>query len=480
MRTEIVVRYIGHVLLFCAAFMGISALISAFHGENSFLPLLFSGFITALLGVFPAIFVGRTDSINSTEGLMIVVFGWIIACLTGMLPFIMWGGEFSLVNAWFESVSGFTTTGSSILTEVESLPKGLLFWRSSTHWIGGIGVIVFALLILPQASVMKVVLLNTDISSLARMNFAYRAKKTLQILAYVYIGLTLAQIIFLTIFGMPLFDAINHSFATIATGGFSTKNMSVAGFNSLPAEIIIMVFMVLSGIHFGLIFRTFTFKPGINILKSTLARNYLIFLLVGIVLVAWKLWNSGTYNAGDALRYGAFQVISVGTTTGFATAESTGWPFFTQIIILYFTIQCAMAGSTSGGLKFDRVFIFLKSIGRQIRQMQHPRAIFTTKIDGAVIDPSTESMVAIFIGTYILILLVSTILISFFDVDLMSAFSASAACLGNVGPGFNRVSSLGNFNNLPTMVKTILSLDMLLGRLEIFGIFSLFYFRSWK
>lgn len=480
MRPEIVIRYIGHVLIFCAVFMGISGIISAIYAETSFLPLLFSALITALFGIFPAIFVPRTNNISSTEGLMIVVFGWIGACLTGMLPFLMWGGEFTIVNSWFESVSGFTTTGSSILMDVEALPKGLIFWRSSTHWIGGIGVIVFALLILPQASVMKVVLLNTDISSLARMNFAYRAKKTLLVLAYVYIGLTIAETSLLTLFGMPFFDSVNHTFATIATGGFSTKNLSVASFNSLSSEIIIMVFMVISGIHFGLIYQTFTFNAKNNIFKSSIARNYLLFLLVGILVVAWKLWYEGLYSISDALRYGSFQVISVGTTTGFATAETTVWPFFTQIILLYFTIQCAMAGSTSGGLKFDRVFIFLKSIGRQIKQIQHPRAVFTTKIDGLIIDSTMESMVAIFIGTYMLILLISTILISFFDVDLFSAFSAAATALGNVGPGFNRVSSMGNFSNLPSPVKMILTGNMLLGRLEIFGIFALFYFKSWR
>jgi trk system potassium uptake protein len=480
MRPEIVIRYIGHVLLFCAILMGISGLISFFYSETSFIPLLFGTLITALFGIFPMIFVRRTDKITPTEGLLIVVLGWFAACLTGSLPFLMWGGEFHFVNAWFESVSGFTTTGSTILTDIEALPKGLLFWRSSTHWIGGIGVILFALLILPQASVMKVVLLHTEISNLAKVNFAYRAKKTLQILAYVYIGLTLAQTLLLTLFGMSLFDAVNHSFATIATGGFSTKNLSVAYFHSLPAEIIIMVFMVISGIHFGIIFQTVTFQRKGNLFRSSIARSYLLFLIVGISLVAFKLWHSGLYDLGDSFRYGAFQVISVGTTTGFATAETSVWPYFTQIILIYFTIQCAMSGSTSGGLKFDRVYIFLKSIGRQLRQIQHPRAFFTTKIDGRVIDHAMESMVAIFIGTYMLILLVSTTLLTFYDIDLLSAFSASAATLGNVGPGFNRVSSMGNFANLPSGAKIILTINMLLGRLEIFGVFSIFYFKTWK
>ncbi len=480
MRTEIVIRYVGHVLLFCALFMFISGMISLFLQENSYIPLLFSAMITALFGVFPMIFVRKTENITSVEGLMIVVLGWFAVCLVGMLPFLMWGGEFNIVNAWFESVSGFTTTGSSILTDVESLPRGLLFWRSSTHWIGGIGVILFALLIIPQASVMKVILLHTEISSLAKSNFAYRAKKTLQILAWVYIGLTLLETILLTAAGMNLFDAVNHSFATIATGGFSTRNTSIAGYNSWSIELIIIVFMIISGMHFGLVFQTITFNPKNNIFKSSIARYYLLFLLIGSILVALKLWQAGLYDPVEAIRYGSFQVITLGTSTGFATAETSGWPYFAQIILLYFTIQCAMAGSTSGGLKFDRVFILLKSIGRQIKQLQHPRGVFTTKIDGKVYDSSMEAMVAIFLGTYVLILLVSTILLTLSDIDLMSAFSAAAATLGNVGPGFNRVSSMGNFSDLPSPAKLVLSANMLLGRLEIFSIFAVLYYRSLK
>jgi trk system potassium uptake protein len=393
---------------------------------------------------------------------------------------LMWGGEFHPVNAWFESVSGFTTTGSSILSEIESLPKGLLFWRSATHWIGGMGVILFALLILPQASVMKVILLHTEISTLAKANFAYRAKKTLQILALVYIGLTLLETLLLALSGMSVFDALNHSFATIATGGFSTRNSSVASFGSPTIEMIIMFFMLLSGIHFGLIFQTVTLNRKSNIFRSTIARNYLLFMIAGVVVVAMKLWADGYYDLGASFRYGAFQVISLGSTTGFATADTNPWPQFTQIVLIYFTIQCAMAGSTSGGLKFDRVFIFLKSIGRQIKQMRHPRAVFTTKIDGKVVDASMESMVAIFIGSYLLILLISTVGLSLFNIDLYSAFTASAATLGNVGPGFNRVSSLGNFGDLPSAAKLILSSNMILGRLEIFGIFTVLFARTWR
>lgn len=480
LRPEIVIRYTGHVLLFCAAIMGISAIISLVNGESSFIPLLFSALITMIFGVFPMVFVKSTNSLSSIEGLMIVVLGWIAACISGMLPFLMWGGEFSIVNAWFESVSGFTTTGASILTEIESLPKGLLLWRSSTHWIGGMGVILFTLLIMPQANTMKFNLVHTEISSLAKINFAYKAKKTLQILAFVYIGLTVAETILLVLCDMSFFDAINHSFATIATGGFSTRNSSVAAFGSWKIELVIMAFMLLSSIHFGLLFNTFMLKSKGNIFTSSIAKSYLLFLVIGVVLVAFKLWQSNIYNVSDSIRYGAFQVISLGTTTGFSTAETTVWPHFTHIVLLYFTIQCAMSGSTSGGLKFDRVYILLKSIQRQIKQIQHPRAVLITIIDGRVYDQSMEFMSAIFVGTYLLILLLSTTLLSLFDLDLLSAFSASAATLGNVGPGFNEVSSMGNYSNLSSPVKIILTANMILGRLEIFGIFAILYFKSWR
>jgi len=284
MNKEIIIKHLGYILLLNATFLFISFLISLFLNETSIIALLFSSLICAIFGFFPLIFVGRTESISFDEGLYIVVFGWVTTCIIGTLPYLMWGGEFSLANAWFESVSGFTTTGSSILNDIESLPKGLLFWRSSTHWIGGIGIILFVLLILPQSKGVRLNIYNVEISSLSRMNFKFMARKIVHVLAVVYVGLTLIETILLWIFGMDLFDAINHSFATIATGGFSTKNLSVAAFDNLTIEVTIMVFMVLSGIHFGLIFSTLTWKKE-NIFSSSLVKTFLLVLLIGILLV---------------------------------------------------------------------------------------------------------------------------------------------------------------------------------------------------
>lgn len=477
MRPEIILRNIGLVLLFNAIFLFIAFLLALFYSETTDIPLLYSSLFALIFGLLPVIYVRQTEYITILEGIIIIVFGWISTCLIGALPYILWGGEFSIIDSWFESVSGFTTTGSTIVNDIEALPRSLLFWRSSTHWIGGIGVILFTLLILPESRTSKLTLLNTEMSKLAKADFKYRAKEILKILLYVYLGLTLLETLMLVAAGMTLFDAVNHAFATIATGGFSTRNLSIAAYNSLPIEIIVMVFMVLSGIHFGLIFNTITGKRN-NIFRSEIIKIFLAFLLGGITLVSLKLYLSHTYTWWEALRYGAFQVISCGTTTGFATADTVHWPGFTQILLIYFTIQCATTGSTSGGLKFDRVWIFFKSVTKQIKMIQHPRAIFLLKISGKVLEDDVEVHTMVFIILYLFIILATTALLTLLNIDLLTAFSSSATSIGNVGPGFGQVGSMGNFSGIPALGKFILTINMLLGRLEIFGVISLFFIRS--
>jgi len=281
----------------------------------------------------------------------------------------------------------------------------------------------------------------------------------------------------LWIFGMSFFDAINHSFATIATGGFSTKNLSIASFDNIRIEITIMVFMVLSGIHFGLIFGTLTLKKP-NIFSSGLVKTFLLLLVIGIVLVSTKLYTSGFYDLGNAVRYASFQVISLGTTTGFATVDTANWPIFTIIVLIYFTIQCAMTGSTSGGLKFDRVFIFFKIAAKEMKLLKHPRGVYVVKVDDITIDEKMEYQTLVFIVLYVVTFFVTTIALTTIDIDGMTALSASVTTIGNVGPGFEKVSSLGNFGQLPDMAKYLLSINMLLGRLEIFNVFALLLVRK--
>ncbi|MBS4014063.1 MAG: TrkH family potassium uptake protein [Bacteroidetes bacterium] len=471
MRTEVIYKFLSYVLLFNAVFLFIAAAISLFYNESSAYPLMFSGFICIIFCALPFIFVDNIDDINFNEGIAIVVISWLTTCIIGMLPYLMWGGEFSLINSWFESVSGYTTTGSSILNNIEGLPKGLLFWRSSTHWIGGVGVIIFVLLILPHATSSRLTILNTEINELSKANFKFRAKKIIQVLVIVYVGLTALQTVALILAGMNSFDAINHSFATIATGGFSTKNSSLAYFNSEIIDYIVIFFMILAGIHFGLLFGTFTGRRE-NIFKSKVVKIFLLVLLSGVILVSLKLFFSGTYNFMDSIRYGAFQVISLGTTTGFANADSFAWPPFTHIILIYFTIQCAMMGSTSGGLKFDRIYLFFKSLKKQLTLIKHPKAIVSFKMNNIHISDHLETMTLVFIILYIFSFFVTTVILTFLNVDLYTAFSASIATIGNVGPGFGEVSSLSNYSEIPSIGKFVLTINMLLGRLEILNIFA--------
>lgn len=472
MRPFAILRSLGLILIFNSIFVFISAFISVIYNESSFISLFYCFTILFTFGLLPLIFVPKVKKLEKYEGSAIVVFGWLITCVIGIIPYMLYGGEFTLTNAFFESVSGYTTTGSTILTDVEILPKGLLFFRSSTHWIGGMGVILFVLVVLPSGGKTKKTLYDTEVSALAKYNFEFRASDAIKVILYVYLGLTIIETALLYFAGMDLFDAVNHSFATIATGGFSTKNLSVAGFHNVYIEIIIMVFMVLSGMHFGLLFSVVIFK-NFNLFKNPIVKYYLSAMIIGITLVSANLYFSGNFDLPNSLRYASFQVISVGTTTGFATFDTVGWTPFIQLILIFFTIQCGCAGSTSGGLKADRIFILFKSVIKQIRQINHPHGVFPMRLGKFNITDAILINTLTFIGIYITLLFITTILLSISGLNIWTSFSASAATLGNVGPGFNEVSSLGNFSTIPTYGKWVLSVNMLFGRLEIFTILSI-------
>lgn len=479
MRFEVILRYLGIVLLFNALFLLISTGISGVNSDSAFFPLLFSAAVCFLFGIFPLIFVPATFEISNREGLFIVVFGWLMSCLIGVLPYILWGGVFTFTNAWFESVSGFTTTGSSILTNIEAVSPGLLFWRAATHWIGGIGIIVFVLAVIPSMGPASMVLYRSEASPLSQERFRYRTQKVLKILIGIYLGLTLFETMALALQGMSIFDSITHSFATIATGGFSTKNSSLAHFSNPAIEITIMIFMVLSGIHFGLLYLFITGNTR-ELYKSPVVRYYIAAMILGVFIVSVNV-HGGIYGTwADAIRYSAFQVISIGTSTGFANADSSVWPPMAQLILLFFTLQCACSGSTSGGIKADRIILFWKSLVRQVKKLRHPRAVVRIKVSQISVDDEVVETALTYIIIYLAILLVSTLLLTSIGVDLMTAFSGAAAAMGNVGPGFGMVGSMNNYGNLPDMAKWILTMDMLLGRLEIFGLILLVSIRQWK
>lgn len=481
MNINAISRNVGVALVFNAAFMFICVITSVIYGfDSAFSPLFLSAILTFTTGIFPLVFVKQSYDFTIREGYMIIVLSWLLCCLFGMLPYVLWGGEFSLVNAFYESVSGYTTTGATILTNVEALPKSLLLWRSSTHFIGGIGVVIFMLLILPSVSTFRLRLSKIEISELSKENYKYKAQETVKVIAAVYVGLTIAEIFCLLIAGMDFFDAVNHSFSTVSTGGFSTRNASIAAYNSAPVEFIITLFMLLSGLHFGLLYATFI-KGSFKILKSPIIIYYLSCILASTIIISANLYFSGTTDTvHTAFREAVFQVVSFASTTGFATANTALWPNVSILILIFLSIQCACSGSTTGGIKANRVLIFFKSIGAQMKKQIHPNGVIHVKIGDRILEPELVSSVNLFIVFYLLIVLIVTFLLSAMGMSMIDSFTASVANMGNVGPGFGTVGSFGNYSAVPIMGKIILSIEMLLGRLEIYSLIIIFFIHKWR
>ncbi len=481
MRYSVIFRYIGTMMLCVAAFMAIAAGISFADGrDSSFYPLVLSSLLTLVLGAFPMLFVPKTDNITTKEGFTIVVGSWVLACVVGMFPYLIWGGEFTPVNAWFESVSGFTATGATILHDIEVLPNGLLFWRTATNWIGGAGVVMFALVILPTLGTTKKALSSVELSSLAKDNYRYRTQIIVRILLVVYVGLTVITALLLKVAGMGWFDAVNHAMSACATGGFSTKNASVGFFDSPLIESVLIVAMLLSSIHFGLIYATFSRKAN-NIFRSEVVRVYLAIIVVCSAVIAVSLRVADIYpTIWTSLRNSVFQFVSIITTTGFATADTNLWTPLAIILLIFATIVCACVGSTSGGMKVDRVLLFIKLLAARIRRQQHPAAVIRVRVDGILQEDDQLFSAMIFIVTYIFLILVGTVVNAMFGQDMMTSFSSAAACVGNVGPGFGDVGSLDNFASLPAILKIQDTLLMLAGRLEIFGFIQLLFIKTWR
>ncbi len=479
MRPYAVIRYLALTFLLLAVFMGTAVAIAWRDQTPDFFPLLYTTLISAIFGIFPLIFVPASGSMNNKEGLMVVVLSWLVAIIFGALPFTMYGEPFSPVNALFESASGFTTTGASILTDVEALPRGLLWWRGMTHWLGGVGIVIFALALLPFLGFSEVLLYRKEISNLVRENLQYRARRAVQILASVYIGLTLAETLFLMLAGMNFFDAATHSFATIATGGFSTRNASVHSFDSAWIESIIMVFMVLSGIHFALLFTAIRGDPG-RLWRSPVTRYYLVAIAVGVAVMTIDIHVQNGSPWMEALRYGSFNLISIGTSTGFATADTNLFPAASKLLLVLFMLQCACSGSTSGGIKADRIVILWKSLVRRVRQVMHPRAFLTLRMGDRILEDSMISHALLYVLVYLTVLVAGTVLISLSGVRLEEAFSGAAAAMGNVGPGFGAIGSLGNYASLSAFAKSVLMVLMIAGRLEIYALIIFLTPNQWK
>ena len=471
MNFKVISRNIGKALLVNAFFMFLSVVISVANGYDSgFSPLLISALITLLVGFFPFIFGHEVPDVKLKEGYVIIVFAWLLSFLPGALPYIMYGGEFTIINAWYESVSGYTTTGSSILTDIEALPDSLLFWRSSTQYIGGLGVIVFLLLIFPESSPFKLRVSNLEISSMARTGYLFKADTTIRIMLGVYIVMTVVETVLLKLAGMSLLDAVNHSFCTISTGGFSTKNTSIMYYDSVWVDLIITFFMILSSLHFGIIYAVCA-RRSLKPLASSISRYYLTIILLLSISVMLVLKIQGGYQTwGKAMLDSVFQVSSFISTTGFGQADNSAWPFLANLLLIFAAIHCGCSGSTTGGLKADRFMIAVRELRNEFLRRMHPSSVFRTRIDGHVLKNDIMSSVFTYIVTYMVLILIFFLVILFYGVDVDVAFSGTVASLGNVGPGIGSIGTMGNFGDLPSGVKFIYTLEMFVGRLEIFPV----------
>ena len=462
---------VGKALQVNALFMMLSVGVSLIYGMDSgFTPLLISGLITMIFGSFPLIFGKKAPQNSLQDGFITIVLSWFLSFIFGMLPYVLWGGEFTLMNAWFESVSGYTTTGSTILTNIEGLPKSLLFWRSSTHFIGGLGVIIFLLLILPDASPFKLKLSHLELSAITKDGYRYKSSKTVRVITSVYLGLTAVGILSLWLAGMDIFDAVNHSFSAVATGGFSTKNTSIMYYDSTAIDIVLMILMTLSAMHFGLIYAVFATR-SIKPMGQSINRYYLCVILVLSVLVTISLMGRGGYDSlGKAAVASSFQVISFITTTGFGQSDNAAWPVLANTLLLFAAFHCGCSGSTTGGIKADRMFIAFKAIGGEFKKRLAPSSIFRTKIGSSAVPEETVSSVFLYIVLYISILFLSFVAVLFTGVEIGEAFSGVLASIGNVGPGIGSLGTMGNYAAQPEAAKFIYTLDMFMGRLEIFPI----------
>lgn len=462
---------IGKALQVNALFMLISLGVSIMEGfDSGFTPLLISFTITAIVGSFPMIFCKDAQQETTSEGFITIVLAWLLSFIFGMLPYVLWGGEFTLMNAWFESVSGYTTTGSTILTDIEALPKSLLLWRSSTHYIGGLGVVVFLLLILPDSSPFKFKLSHLELSSIAKDGYRYKSGKTVKVITLTYIGLTLAAFFCLWAAGMSPFDAINHALSTISTGGFSTRNTSIMYYDSNLINIIIMVFMTLGSMHFGVIYAIFATR-SLKPLGHPVTRYYLaVIAILSVMTTLTLLTSESAMTFSEALTNGTFQVISYISTTGFSICDNAFWPVTANALLLFAAIHCGCSGSTTGGIKADRMLIAMKALAGDFKKRLSPSSIFRTRVGDTFIAENTVSSVFLFIVLYIMVLFLSFIAVLLCGVDIAEAISGTIASLGNVGPGIGKIGTMGTYAGQPDAVKLIYTLDMFLGRIEIFPI----------
>ena len=486
----IVFGVVGAFIFFMGFALLLPMIIDFICQEDTWMAFLISALISFLLGGSLFYIFKPKRELKNREAFLIVSLTWLGLSAVGALPFVLTNVLSSYTDAFFETMSGLTTTGATIFggvtdlgqknPDIEMLPKSLLFWRSLAHWLGGMGIIVLSIAILPLLGFGGMQLFQAETPGPTADKLTPRVQHTAKLLWVVYAGFTLVEFLLLWIHpSMDWFDAINHAFATMATGGFSTKNGSVADFNSVYIDVIIIIFMYLAGVNFALHYRMLTGKFD-AFLSNRELRFYTLVSVGSVIVISLSLfWQSGL-SLGDSFRYGGFQAISIITTTGFGTADYDIWPTvaFIVLVLLFFTGGCA--GSTGGGVKMIRWLILIRNSFKEITQTLHPKAILPVRIGRYTVEPAVIRTVLSFFILYIFIFATVAVILAFMNIDFMSSIGASIACLGNIGPGFSSFGPTDNFAAIPTLGKWVLSFAMMIGRLELFTVLILFSPKFWR
>lgn len=479
MNYRMISNFIGNILRFLALLLLLPLIISFANKENIYLAYLIPIILLTILSFLLKAKKPLNKQIYIREGFIITALSWLLLSLFGSLPFIISKEIPYFFDAFFETVSGFTTTGSSILNNVEEMSTSLVFWRSFTQWIGGMGVLVFALAILPSTDARSMYIIKAESPGPQVGKLVSRVRFTARILYGIYIGLTLILFILLS-FKMPIFDSLCHALSTASTGGFGIKNTSIAFYDSFYIEIVISIFMIIFGINFN-IFYLILIGHLKEALKSEELRVYFSIVLIATLMIIINLLSSGTYkSAGQAFRYSFFQTSSIITTTGFSSADFNLWPSFSKWILVLLMFSGGMAGSTAGGIKISRIIIQAKIILKEIKYSINPRRVTTLSFEKKPLEAGVVKGVSSFILVYMLMLLGGVLLISLDGKDLLTNFTSALSSLSNIGPGLEIVGPLGNYSSFSHFSKFILSILMLAGRLEIFPILILFSPNTWK
>lgn len=477
MNGSIILYLIGWILNFEAAFMVLPCIVALIYGETDLWSFLAAICLCLALGVPLVARKPRSRIFYTKEGFLTVALSWIILSIMGALPFVFSGSIPSFVDALFETVSGFTTTGASILPEVESLSHSILFWRSFTHWIGGMGVLVFILSLLPMTGGYHMNLMKAESPGPSVSKLMPRVRSTAKILYEIYLVLTIIEILFLLAGKMDLFDALTTAFGTAGTGGFGIKNDSLAGYSTYLQNVV-TIFMILFGINFNIYFLILIGKFKQAVLSEEL--RYYLGVIAASILVIGLNTREFFPSLGTSFQQAAFQVGSIITTTGFATTDFNTWPAVSKTILVMLMFVGACAGSTGGGIKVSRFVILFKTIRKEIRMFIHPQTVKKIRMDGKSIEHEVVRSVNVFMITYVIIFSLSVLLIGFNEFDLVTNFTAVAATLNNIGPGLELVGPTQNFGFFSDASKLVLIFDMLAGRLEIFPLLLLFTPESWK